>query len=45
VVAFKTISGLAPGQYDFANMTWWQIFMLWLDINIALLLLSLMRSA
>jgi len=26
-------------------MTWWQIFMLWLDINIALLLLSLMRSA
>jgi len=28
-----------------ANMTWWQIFMLWLDINIALLLLSLMRSA
>ena len=28
-----------------ANMTWWQIFMLWLDIKIALFLLSLMRSA
>jgi len=26
-------------------MTWWQIFMLWLDFNIAVLLLSLMRSA
>jgi len=26
-------------------MTWWEIFMLWLDINIAVLLLSLMRSA
>jgi len=26
-------------------MSWWQIFMLWLDINIAVLLLSLMRAA
>jgi len=26
-------------------MTWWQIFMLWLDVNIAVLLLSLMRAA
>jgi len=28
-----------------ANMTWWQIVMLWMDINVAVLLLSLMRSA
>jgi hypothetical protein len=26
-----------------ANMTWWQIVMLWMDINLAMFLLSLMR--
>ncbi len=43
VVAFKTISGWLRGNMTLANMTWWQIFMLWLDINLAMFLLSLMR--